>query len=236
MNRISTGIAELDTLLDGGFPEGSSILVKGPPGGLKTIMALQFLQAGAAKGQRGAYVLFNQSVDGVLEQASQFGWEFPKLPVNFIEFNTYRDFDIEAGIVGAVKEGGASRLVVDSLSSFLSRPPIARESFEGDRLLESLRQMPNLGITEEMLVRSFTTRLLRRVAETRATALYVYEDGTLEGIRSTCEYLVDGVIRLAKLETTGKRTLTVEKMRYTKHDFLPRNMILTERGIRVEMR
>jgi len=32
MESLSTGIKGLDTLMDGGFPKGKSILVTGPPG------------------------------------------------------------------------------------------------------------------------------------------------------------------------------------------------------------
>jgi len=37
--RVSSGIAGLDTLLDGGFPEGKVVLVLGEPGTGKTIPA-----------------------------------------------------------------------------------------------------------------------------------------------------------------------------------------------------
>ncbi|MCX6775228.1 MAG: hypothetical protein NT130_00005, partial [Candidatus Micrarchaeota archaeon] len=47
IKRVPTGIEELDKIIDGGFPEGSTILVKGSPGTLKTILGLQFLYNGA---------------------------------------------------------------------------------------------------------------------------------------------------------------------------------------------
>ncbi|MEM5821210.1 MAG: ATPase domain-containing protein, partial [Candidatus Aenigmatarchaeota archaeon] len=43
IERISTGIEELDKLLEGGFVKGSCILVSGYPGSGKTIFGFQFL-------------------------------------------------------------------------------------------------------------------------------------------------------------------------------------------------
>ena len=45
--RVPTGIAGLDEMLGGGFPEGHVILVTGLPGTGKTCFGLQFLLAGA---------------------------------------------------------------------------------------------------------------------------------------------------------------------------------------------
>jgi KaiC/GvpD/RAD55 family RecA-like ATPase len=54
--RVSTGIDGLDQLLEGGFPKGRSVLITGEPGTGKTIMTLQFLADGLARGEKGIYV------------------------------------------------------------------------------------------------------------------------------------------------------------------------------------
>lgn len=48
MERISTGIDKLDVMLQGGFPEGSTILIAGGPGTGKTIFAHQMMFRNAA--------------------------------------------------------------------------------------------------------------------------------------------------------------------------------------------
>jgi KaiC/GvpD/RAD55 family RecA-like ATPase len=46
LERVSTGIAGLDELVDGGYPKGRTILVSGDPGSGKTTFGLQFLLDG----------------------------------------------------------------------------------------------------------------------------------------------------------------------------------------------
>ena len=45
--RLSTGIKGFDELIQGGFPQGSTILVSGGAGTGKTIFGLSYLYAGA---------------------------------------------------------------------------------------------------------------------------------------------------------------------------------------------
>jgi circadian clock protein KaiC len=48
-DRVPTGINGLDEMLNGGFLEGSAVLVRGAPGTGKTSLALQFLVSGATQ-------------------------------------------------------------------------------------------------------------------------------------------------------------------------------------------
>ena len=234
VGRIPTGIPELDEMLSGGFPHPSNILVKGPPGGFKTILCLQMLYNAAKSKRPGLYVTFNQQVEGITEQAAQFGWNFKGLPVEFISFDTTLDADLEASMVNAVKESKADVVIIDSLTSFLSRPPITRTEYQADPLIDAIKKFPGIRLSEDALIRAMTTRLIRKMGQTKATNLFIYEDQTLEGIRAACEYLVDGVVKLARVESIGKRTITIEKMRYTRHDFLPRTISLKDNGLVVE--
>lgn len=58
--RVSTGVAGLDRMLDGGFVGGSTIAVVGTPGAGKTLLNLQFLGAGALEGETGLHVTFHE--------------------------------------------------------------------------------------------------------------------------------------------------------------------------------
>jgi circadian clock protein KaiC len=72
--RVSTGIAGLDEMLGGGFPQGHVVLVTGLPGTGKTCFGLQFLLAGVAAGERAVFLSLEEDTPQLLETARQFHW------------------------------------------------------------------------------------------------------------------------------------------------------------------
>jgi len=54
--RLSTGVAGLDLILEGGFVRGSVYIAEGPPGAGKTLLANQLCFHGARNGERALYV------------------------------------------------------------------------------------------------------------------------------------------------------------------------------------
>ena len=58
--RMSTGVPQLDQMLGGGLPRGYSLLVAGPSGSGKSILAAQFLAEGARLGETGVIAAFEQ--------------------------------------------------------------------------------------------------------------------------------------------------------------------------------
>lgn len=77
--RIKTGIDGLDNLIEGGFPEGSLILISGSPGTGKTIFGLQYLYQGAKINEHGIYVTFHESKESLLKCGEIFGWDIKDL-------------------------------------------------------------------------------------------------------------------------------------------------------------
>jgi len=51
MERVPTGIDELDVKLSGGYPKGKAILVTGAPGAGKTIFGIHFLYKACMDGR-----------------------------------------------------------------------------------------------------------------------------------------------------------------------------------------
>lgn len=123
MERIKTGIAGFDELIQGGIPEGFNVLVTGAPGTGKTIFGLQYLYEGAMEGQNGVYVSLETSYGSAKFQGEQFGWNINKLetdgklsvlevPLDKSKINLFEMIEEE---VADIK---AKRLVFDSLAAF----------------------------------------------------------------------------------------------------------------------
>ena len=74
MKRIPTGITGLDKLVEGGFPEGRSILLSGACGTGKTIFSMQYIYNGAKKySEPGIYVTLDERPELIREDVIRFG-------------------------------------------------------------------------------------------------------------------------------------------------------------------
>src|ERR1051326_3042366 len=71
---VSTGIAGLDDIMDGGFTRGRLFLVEGVPGSGKTTLALQFLLAGARRREPVLYVTLSETEEELRSVAESHGW------------------------------------------------------------------------------------------------------------------------------------------------------------------
>jgi circadian clock protein KaiC len=72
--RVSSGIAGLDEMLDGkGFYRGSSVLITGGPGTGKSGMGAQFVAAGAARGERCLLFAFEESESQLVRNMQTIG-------------------------------------------------------------------------------------------------------------------------------------------------------------------
>ncbi len=81
LKRIPSGIPELDDALDGGIPQGSWVLIAGPPGTYKTIFSIYYASAGLESGDKVIYVTTEQEFGDVIIQARQLGVDFRKYNV-----------------------------------------------------------------------------------------------------------------------------------------------------------
>lgn len=71
--RVSTGIERLDTMLQGGFFRGSSILVTGSPGTAKSTLASAFIYAACLRGERTLYASFDEGSKEILRNMRSVG-------------------------------------------------------------------------------------------------------------------------------------------------------------------
>jgi circadian clock protein KaiC len=126
LERISTGIANLDALIEGGIPRGFTVLVAGNPGTGKTILTTHFLYEGLLIGEAAVYVSFSESKKQFYDNSERFGMRF----LDFEKDNKFAFLDFASvnkdGMGDALDEVldvsrnlGAKRLVIDSFSAIL---------------------------------------------------------------------------------------------------------------------
>ncbi|MDB4908619.1 MAG: Circadian clock protein KaiC central region [Gemmatimonadetes bacterium] len=141
VERASTGIHGLDQILGGGLPTNHIYLVDGEPGTGKTTLALQFLLAGVALGERVLYVTLSESADELAIVAGAHGWSTGQIDVyelgdhEGIEraegYTIFHPAEVELqhtvdAVFDAVKQHSPARVVFDSLSEMrlLARDPL----------------------------------------------------------------------------------------------------------------
>lgn len=139
--RVSTGVEGLDAILDGGLPTKHLYLVEGTPGTGKTTLALQFLLAGAAKGQRGVYVTLSETRRELTEVASSHGWSLDNVEIIELSpdagiaademYTVFHPAELElqetmSAVLEAIERSKPSLVVLDSLSEMrlLARDPL----------------------------------------------------------------------------------------------------------------
>jgi circadian clock protein KaiC len=128
----STGIEGLDDILCGGFVRRRLYLVEGVPGSGKTTLALQFLQAGAERGESVLYVTLSETAEELRSVAESHNWSLDGLALREItpseesldadEQNTiFHPSELELAattkmILADVERLKPARIVFDSLS------------------------------------------------------------------------------------------------------------------------
>ena len=215
--RLSTGVPRLDEMLGGGVPRGYSVLVAGPSGSGKSILAAAFLAEGARSGETGVIAVFEQhprrSRNRLLaelidtDQVAVVDSRAPDLSID----------EIVLLMMGEIRRLRASRVVIDSLSGFeLALAPTFREDFR-----ESLSRMVTA------LVSAGVTVMMTSELEDRYTDLRFSPYGTA--------FLTDAIIvqRYIEVDSRLLRVMAVVKVRASAHSNELRLFSIDNTGILV---
>jgi circadian clock protein KaiC len=151
--RVSIGVSGLDGLMGGGIPEFNSLLLAGPSGSGKSIMASQFIAEGLRQSEPGVVTIFEELRADFVNRAATIGLDFETPQKNgMLKVIYIRPLDLSVDetvheIVGAVKEIGAKRVVLDSLVGFeMALAPDFRHEFR-ESLYRMIAALTRLGVT-----------------------------------------------------------------------------------------
>ena len=73
MERVSTGIEELDRKLSGGYPVNKVILITGIAGSGKTIFGIHFIHKNCLEGRKCLIIATEETPEDILYQAKLLG-------------------------------------------------------------------------------------------------------------------------------------------------------------------
>jgi circadian clock protein KaiC len=232
--KVKTGIPGFDSVLSGGFRQGKTITLSGPPGSGKTTFGMQFLYVGAKDfDESGIFVTLSQSPAEIKNDFKSFGWDVQKLieegRMIIIDARPFKKEDgfiildeslyrgesmpfmhLTQLILSSIKRIGAKRIVVDSLTVLAMQ------------------------YANNFYIRQGLQGLVYALEEQNCTSILISEVDTFE--KTPVEwYVSSGVVLLShsRKEDSMERAIQIVKMRGTKHSEQILPIKLNEMGIQV---
>jgi circadian clock protein KaiC len=216
--RVAMGVRGLDAMMGGGLPAGYSLLVAGPSGSGKSILASAFLVEGARLGETGVIAAFEQ------RSRRSRGPRIAELIANdrigvvdTLGASLSVD-EIAMLLIAEIHRLKASRVVIDSLSGFeLALAPTFRDDFR-ESLSRLVSALTSIGVTVVM-----TSELEDRYSELRFSPY-----GTA--------FLTDAIIvqRYIEVDSRLQRVMAVVKVRASEHSNELRLFHIDNDGIQID--
>jgi circadian clock protein KaiC len=213
--RLSMGTPRLDGMLGGGLPTGYSVLVSGPSGSGKSILAAAFLAEGGRCGENGVLAVFEQNPRRSRSSAVISLIESGRIGVVENHASDLSIDEILCLLMREIRRLDAKRVVIDSLSGFeLAVAPTFRDDFR-----ESLSRMVTT------LTSTGVTLLMTCELEDRYGDLRFSPYGTA--------FMTDSIIvqRYIEVDSSLRRLMAVVKVRGSAHSHELREFTIDGTGI-----
>jgi circadian clock protein KaiC len=220
---LPSGNRELDKLLGGGLPAGTSTLLLGPAGTGKSTVATQFARAAAARGERAALFIFDENIGTFRSRSRKLGMPVDAaLGDGSITIQQVDPAELSSGefvalvrrvVTGADGTGRPAKIIViDSLNGYLNAMP--EERFLTAQLHELLTFLGQQGV---------------------ATILTLTQSGLVGSMSTPVDttYLADNVVMFRFFEAGGRvrRALSVVKKRNGYHERTIREIDMNDGGV-----
>jgi circadian clock protein KaiC len=216
--RVSSGIAALDNLLEGkGFFKGSSILVSGTAGTGKTSIAAYFANATCNNKGRCLYFAFEESPQQIIRNMMSIGMDLQKhVDKGLLQFQASRPTlnGLEMHLVAIhkmVRKFKPSAIILDPITNLVTVGSVSEVKAMLIRLIDFLQA--------EQITVMFTALTLNTIIN----------EQTDEGVSS----LVDAWILVRDIENNGERNrgMYIMKSRGMKHSNQVREFVISDEGL-----
>jgi len=240
----------LDDMLRGGLIAERPYVISGTSGSGKTTLGIQFLHEGVKRGERALMVAIDEPPSEIRENVRALGWDVGKIrildvhpaakafskKVSLVEVAAQRS-------VGSLRDAGpnlkteAMKAVTPDISVQSLQLMLKQELDETKYsrvVVDSLTSLKKLSESEGDIEGGIMS-LLRFLSESRVTSLIITELPDPTELQPEI-FICRGEIRLHKrlIANRTDRFVSVEKLRGSSHDTLPRPMVITEKGIVVD--
>ncbi|MFN2327076.1 MAG: RAD55 family ATPase [Gemmatimonadales bacterium] len=217
--RVTTGVAGLDEMLDGGMWQGTTTLLAGPSGAGKTTIGLQFALEGARRGEPTLYMNFQENPSQLIRTIRSLGVDLEEAQERGLElvYASPVELQIDSIIVDMfrrIQQSGVRRLVIDAIGD------LASAATDPQRLHDYL-----YALVQHFAVNDVTSILNFETAGSNVSG---------KGIQNAMSYLSDNVLLLTvDGEDRTRRRLRVLKTRGSAHDPNVREVEITAAGLSV---
>ncbi|KMZ13355.1 Circadian clock protein KaiC [Candidatus Burkholderia humilis] len=219
-SRLAFAFPDFDAMMGGGVVRGSTTTLIGPSGVGKTLLALKFLQAGVASGEKCVYFGFYESPERLMANARSVNINLDDALKDgrlTLDWHPAVELAIDelAQLIESVKRAKASRLVVDGIDGF--------------------RQSANRVERFGLFLNALTNRLRDEGVTTVLTEeLPLYDDSTpLSTLRASA--MTENIVMMRYVEANSAlyRMVSVVKQREGAHDSTIRHLTIDSRGLHV---
>jgi circadian clock protein KaiC len=218
-DRVSSGVARLDTMLGGGYYRGATVLITGFPGTAKTTLSGAFIEAACRRGERSMFFSFDSDGTEVIRNLKSVG----------IRLDRY----LKSGVlrmISARSMGGSAESVLVRIKT------LAREHKVRCLVIDPVSTLAKTG--NELTAHGVAERLVdwsKTDGNTLVcTSLLDEISGQLEGTSPLqVSTMADTWIHLNYLVQSGERNrgLSIIKSRGTSHSNQVRELILSDSGV-----
>jgi circadian clock protein KaiC len=218
ISKIPSGVLGLDSMLGGGIPFPSIILIYGEMGTGKTTLSAQFLCKGAEMGEKGLYIsAFGKNVEDMEKSILSYDFFNPDYlgsTIKYVDLGFYLQrlgkHDLSTIEASLRCDETCGEMMVSAIKEEIERWAPRRIVIDSLQVLERLLQEG---------YRPFLLQLAALIKELRTTTLIAEETFPFIQYPSELASITDGVIILYNKESgcTRQRFLEILKMTGTAH-------------------